>query len=88
MSEDTLVSRKAVVAFLGGISVAIQGIDADAPESRSSKRFLQVLEAALEHIGLHYPDLSRHEREDLHRLALDTKDAMKTQDFPGFENLL
>lgn len=56
MSEDTLVSRKAVVAFLGGISVAIQGIDADAPESRSSKRFLQVLEAALEHIGLHYPD--------------------------------
>ena len=53
MSDDALVSRKAVVAFLGGISVATQGIDSDPPESRSSKRFLQVLEAALEHISLH-----------------------------------
>ena len=88
MNSSDRLSRKAAAAFLGGVCVAIQGIDADPPEIRSSKRFLQVLDAAFEQISLEYPDLDSQERAEFQHLALDLHKTMKTQEFPGLENLL
>ena len=82
------LSRAGAAAFLGGVAVAIQAIDATPPQIRSSNRFLHVLDAVFEHISLHYDDLEIQELEDFYYLVQKLKETVKTQKFPGLENFL
>ncbi len=88
MASPDRLSRKAAAVFLAGVCAAIQGIDADPPRIRSARRFLQILDAACEQLSLEYPDLDLQERAEFQQLVLDLHKMMRTQEFPGLENLL
>ena len=82
------LSRAGAAAFLGGVAAAIQAIDKVPLQSRSSNYFLEVLYAALEHISLHYDNLTLKDQEDLYYLVHTLTETVRTQKFPGFENFL
>ena len=88
MSTSDRLSQNAAKAFLEAVTQAIHSIDETPQENRSSLKFVQILDAALEQIGQFYPDLENQERNELVQLAVELKKTIKSQPWVGFENLL
>lgn len=81
-------STDAAEAFLAAVAQAIYSIDKTPQEIRSSAKFVQILDAALEQIGQWYPHLENQERRELVQLSRDLKEKMDRGSWVGFENLL